>query len=100
MDYRIIKSPSAGTREIIKKRIGNNCRTDIDSVGAIGLVQGKVIDMLYASDVAEKSVGVTVEDIKGNCPQHITLIGIFGDIASVEVALNDIKTKLEEGKSL
>ena len=55
--------------------------------------------MIVASDIAEKAVGVTVEDIKGSCPQNMILLAIFGDTASVEAAITQIKNKLEEGKS-
>ena len=68
-------------------------------MGAIGLVQGKLIEMIYAADIAEKAVGVTVEDIKGSCPQHMILLAIFGDTASVEAAINEIKLKMKEGLS-
>ncbi len=98
MDFRIIKSPSESTKDILKRRMGTNCKTDLNSIGAIGLVQGKLIDMIYASDIAEKAVGVTVEDIRGTCPQHMVLIGIFGDTSSVEAALNEIKLRMKEGK--
>nr|WP_246517042.1 BMC domain-containing protein [Clostridium aciditolerans] len=80
--------------------MGGNCKTDLDSSDAIGLVQGKLIDMIYAADIAEKAVGVTVEDIRGLCPQHMVLIGIFGDTASVEAALNEIKLKMKEVKAI
>ena len=54
---------------------------------AVGLVQGKVVDMIAAADVAEKAGDVRVFDLKGLCPQHITMIGIFGDIADVEASI-------------
>ncbi|AYD40412.1 BMC domain-containing protein [Clostridium fermenticellae] len=98
MDFRIIKSPSQSTKDILKRRMGANCNTDVDSIDAIGLVQGKLIDMIYAADIAEKTVGVTVEDIRGTCPQHMMLIGIFGDTSSVESALSQIKLKMKEVK--
>lgn len=99
MDFRIIKSPSDGTKDIIKRRIGTNSKIDLKNVDAIGLVQGKLIDMIYASDIAEKAAGVTIEDIRGTCPQHLVLIGIFGDTSSVESALSEIKFKMEEVRS-
>lgn len=80
--------------------MGGNCKTDLDCSDAIGLVQGKLIDMIYAADIAEKAVGVTVEDIRGTCPQHMVLIGIFGDTASVEAALNEIKSRMKEVKAI
>lgn len=100
MDFRIIKSPSPSTKDILRRRMCGNCKTDLDSSDAIGLVQGKLIDMIYAADIAEKAVGVTVEDIRGLCPQHMVLIGIFGDTASVEAALNEIKLKMKEVKAI
>ena len=51
-------------------------------------------------DIAEKAVGVTVEDIRGSCPQNMILLAIFGDTASVESALREIKRKVEEGTDL
>jgi len=101
VDFRIIKSPSQSTKDILIRRIGGNCKIKLDGVDAIGLVQGKLsIDMIYATDIAEKSAGVTVEDIKGTCPQHMVLIGIFGDTSSVESAINEIKLKMKEGKTI
>ncbi|WP_040191529.1 BMC domain-containing protein [Clostridium culturomicium] len=99
MDFRIIKSPSEGTKDILKRRMVTSSKLDISKVGAIGLVQGKLIEMIYAADIAEKAVGVTVEDIKGSCPQHMILLAIFGDTASVEAAINEIKLKMKEGLS-
>ncbi|WP_138204272.1 BMC domain-containing protein [Haloimpatiens lingqiaonensis] len=100
MDFRIIKSPSHSTKDILIKRMGAKCQTDLNSVDAIGLVQGKLIDMIYAADIAEKAVGVTVEEVRGTCPQHMVLIGIFGDTSSVEAAINEIKMKMKEGKTI
>ncbi|WP_300382334.1 BMC domain-containing protein [Clostridium sp.] len=100
MELRIIKSPSEGTMDIIKRRVGVNCKTDFNSVDAVGLVQGRMIEMICAADIAEKAVGVTVEDIRGSCPQNMILIAIFGDTYSVESAIKEIKVRMEEGKAL
>ncbi|EOR25076.1 hypothetical protein SDC9_52786 [bioreactor metagenome] len=100
MEFRIIKSPSEGTLDILRRRMGTNCKTDLDSADAIGLVQGRMIEMICAADIAEKAVGVTVEDVRGSCPQNMILIAIFGDTASVESAIKEIKIKMEEGKTL
>ena len=97
MDYRIIKSPSKGTVELLKRRMGiRDEESIIDNADAIGLVQGKMIDMICASDIAQKLVGVEVFDIRGICPQHMTLLAIFGDTASVSSALVEIERKLKE----
>ncbi len=91
MDLKIIKSPSRGTIEILKRRKGSGPQIEIEDVDAIGLVQGKLIEMIVAADIAEKTVGVTVEDIRGSCPQNMILLAIFGDTASVEEAIRKIK---------
>ena len=99
MDYRIIKSPSQGTKELLKRRIGIGAEASqiVEEADAIGLVQGKMIDMVCASDIAEKAVGVDVFDVRGICPQHMTLLAIFGDTASVCSAISEIENKLKEG---
>lgn len=97
MDIRIIKSPSQGTIDILLRRKGSDKNTQPPCTDAIGLVQGKMIDMVVASDIAEKAVGVTVEDIRGSCPQNMILLAIFGDTAAVESALSQIRQETQEG---
>jgi hypothetical protein len=96
MEYRVIKSPSKGTMDILLRRKGSGVNVNIPCCDAVGLVQGRLIDMVCAADIAEKAVGVTVEDIKGTCPQNMIMIAIFGDTASVEAAINEIKRELNE----
>ena len=97
MECRIIKSPSPGTLGILSRRKGSGQANKLEQVDAIGLVQGRLIEMVCAADVAEKAVGVTVEDIRGSCPQNMILLAIFGDTASVEAALEEIKRREKEG---
>ena len=93
MEIRIIKSPAHGTLDILLRRKGSGASTpDVCSSDL-----GRMIEMVCAADVAEKAVGVTVEDIRGNCPQNMVLLAIFGDTASVEAALEEIKRKEKEG---
>lgn len=96
MDIRLIKHPSQGTVDILLRRKGSARDVVPENIDAIGLVQGKMIEMIVASDAAQKSVGVTVEDIKGSCPQNMILLAIFGDTAAVETALRAVKDRLEE----
>lgn len=100
MDIKIIKSPSPGTLDILMRRKGSMSTEVPPVVDAIGLVQGKMIEMIVAADIAEKAVGVTVEDIRGNCPQNFMLLAIFGDTASVEDALAQIQVEVEGGRYL
>ena len=96
MTIKIIKSPSEGAMQIIRKRIGlqENLPEHPD---AVGLVQGNVIDMICAADLAEKAASVHVYDLKGVCPQHMTLLAMIGDTASVTNALCEIENRLKEG---
>lgn len=94
MDYRIIRQPSQGTLDILAHRKGSPSSHKVADTDAVGLVQGKLIDMLVAADIAEKTVGVTVEDIRGSCPQNMIVLAIFGDTASVEAALARMKEKI------
>jgi hypothetical protein len=96
MEYRVIKSPSKGTMDILLRRKGSGVNVNVPCCDAVGLVQGRLIDMVCAADIAEKAVGVTVEDIKGTCPQNMIMIAIFGDTASVEAAINEIKREMNE----
>ena len=90
MDCRMIKSPGEGTLAILNRRKGSGPKAALEIPDAVGLVQGKLIEMVCAADVAEKAVGVTVEDI--------ILLAIFGDTASVEAAIEEIKRKEKERK--
>ena len=91
MEWKIIKSPSQGTVDILMRRMGSPVNKEASRYDAIGLVQGRLIEMIVASDIAEKTAGVVVEDIRGSCPQNLILIAIFGDTASVEAAIESIR---------
>ena len=97
MDTYIIKQPTQGTLDILQRRgvLIKQGGLEFGS-SAIGLVQGRMIEMVVAGDIAEKASGVVVEDIKGSCPQNMILLAIFGDTASVESALDLIKTKMAD----
>ena len=53
MEIRIIKSPAHGTLDILLRRKGSGASTPIESVDAVGMVQGRMIEMVCAADVAE-----------------------------------------------
>ena len=95
MDYRIIKSPSRGAMDILFRRKGSAPTVPLGKHDAVGLIQGRLIDMVFAADIAEKAAGVIVEDIKGQCPQNLIMIAIFGDTASVDAAIAEIQYKFK-----
>ena len=92
---RIISHPSPGVFEFLRQRVGavgKKIFTEAEvPFTAVGLIQGKVVDMIAAADVAEKAADVRVFDLKGICPQHITMIGIFGDIAEVKASIEAVE---------
>lgn len=96
MEFKIIRSPSDGAKEMLKRR-GVNKNKSIYDFGAVGLVQGKIIDMIYATDIAEKMSNVYVEELHGSCPQHMIAIAIYGDISAVETAIFKIKQIYKRG---
>ena len=58
---------------------------------SLGLIQGPLAEIIVAGDVAEKASSVDITEIPGVCPQHITMIGVFGDTASVSEALKAVE---------
>ena len=96
MDIQIIKSPSAGVVEMLQRRSSGKNFLENKVWDTVGLVQGKLSEMLVATDIAEKAANVKVEEIRGICPQHFTLIAVFGDTASVSEALNSISQTFGE----
>ena len=93
MECRIIKSPTPGVLDILFKRSNTKIEKTV-CVDAVGLVHGRMIDMVVAADLAQKVVDVTVCDIRGSCPQNMVLLAIFGDTASVESAISIIKESM------
>lgn len=94
LNIQFITHPGPGVIEILMTRMGASARKTIQLIdfSAVGLVQGRLVDMIYAADIAEKAADVQVFDLKGLCPQHLTMIGIFGDIAAVKASLDAIST--------
>lgn len=96
MDIEIIKSPSDGVVEMLQRRSSAKNFFENKVWDTVGLVQGKLSEMLVAADIAEKTANVRVEEIRGICPQHFTMIAVFGDTASVGEALNSISQTFSE----
>lgn len=95
MKIRIMKTVSAGTKEIILSRARKSGLNEIFSEhSALALVHGDVCDMIYASDLAQKAASVEVFEVPGTCPQHMTCLAIVGDVAAVEAAVQKIKAAI------
>jgi len=59
--------------------------------GAVGLLQAKLIDLYWASDLAEKASNVRTALVLGNCPQHVQMLAVLGQQESVQTALAKIR---------
>ncbi|HWQ78196.1 MAG TPA: BMC domain-containing protein [Anaerovoracaceae bacterium] len=101
LKIQFIRRPTKGTLKMLFRRSGT-LRTQEPEPSyfeAVGLVQGPLADIITAGDIAEKTSAVIVEEIQGICPQHFTMIAIFGDTAAVAVALITVSEKID-GKRL
>lgn len=98
LKIQFIKRPTESTLKMLFRRSGTLRSQSPDSADyeAVGLVQGPLADIIAAGDVAEKTSGVLVEEIQGICPQHFTMIALFGDTAAVAVALAAIGEKIDK----
>lgn len=92
LNQQFISHPSPGVIAILANRMSAAAKGQLAEMdaSAVGLIQGKLVDMIAAADVAEKAASVLVFDLKGSCPQHLTMIGIFGDVSAVKASLDAI----------
>jgi ethanolamine utilization microcompartment shell protein EutS len=95
LNIQFITHPGPGVIDMLMTRMGASGKKTLEivSFSAVGLVQGRLVDMIAAADIAEKAAEVHVFDLKGSCPQHLTMIGIFGDIAAVKTSLEAIQAQ-------
>ncbi len=98
LKIQFIKRPTQSTLKMLFRRSGalRNQEPKEACFEAVGLVQGPLADIIAAGDIAEKTSGVIVEEIQGICPQHFTMIAIFGDTSAVAVALIAISEKIDK----
>lgn len=96
LSCEIINSPSRGTVAILKRKVlEKEIRTLLDEtrVESVGLIQGQLARIIVASDIAMKSADILVSEISGSCPQHITMIALFGTTSAVKAAMNAVEDK-------
>jgi hypothetical protein len=90
---QFIKSPRENTVKLLTRRMHPDAQKNIlgKKWGAVGLVQDHLPNLFAMADIASKQANVVVEEVRGTCPQHITMMAIFGDTASVRAALDSIE---------
>lgn len=93
MKTRIINAPTPDIVAMLKRRMPGEFRSRLDllRIDAIGLLMLSVPDLYFYADLASKSANVVVSEIFGSCPQHITTLAIFGEVAAVNEAMRMIE---------
>ena len=94
LSFKIINRPSKSVMTLLKNRIHDKRIKDWlanGNIEAVGLIQGPLGSIIAAMDVAEKTADVEVVEINGTCPQHIVLIAVMGDTASVNVSMEAVR---------
>lgn len=93
MKIRLINAPAPETLAMLRRRMPSEFRTRLDllRVDAVALIMLPVPDLYFYADLASKSASVMVSEIFGSCPQHITTLAIFGEVAAVGEAMRIIE---------
>lgn len=94
LNIRIINKPSKGIIRLLLRKISDTQVMEYlenGSVNSLGLIQGQLAQIIASADIAEKASNVQIAEITGSCPQHITMIGIFGEISSVEESIKAVQ---------
>ena len=96
IQLRLIRQPTDDTAELLKPRLWRGTKEKFDSFqfDTIGLIQGHVIEMLAAADVVGKAAPVQVAEVLGLCPQHFSLLGVFGTSEAVDTAMSAVEQAL------
>ena len=80
LKIHVMKTVSEGTKEIIIRRARmDGLRELFQTHAALALCNGNVCDLIYASDLAQKTSEVEVFEISGNCPPAPDLPGDSGE---------------------
>jgi ethanolamine utilization microcompartment shell protein EutS len=102
VNTQLVRSPSESTMELIKGRMGKRARDLLEEMkvnfDCVGLVQGTMVEMIAAADIADKASLVHVTELLGLCPQHFSMLAVFGEMEAVSTALEAIDKQLGQGK--
>ena len=93
VQIELIRAPTGAFLEMLLANVrpGDRKRLENTKWGAVGLVQARLIDLYWASDLAEKASNVETVLVLGNCPQHVQMLAILGQQASVKTAVDKIR---------
>lgn len=95
---RIIRGPSEGVQEMILDRLAKRERDKLaeKAYNAIALINGTVPNIYFYADIAQKAGQVHAAILTGTCPQHITTLALFGEVAAVNTAVRAIEAEDEK----
>jgi ethanolamine utilization microcompartment shell protein EutS len=88
---RLVVKPAKALLEVLKSRLRPKSASDFNEVGALLLIQGAVVDVLAAIDVATKASNVKAAEVVGNCPQQLNTVVFWGSVSDVKQALSALK---------
>lgn len=94
MKVAVIHRPSAATLSMIERKAYDPLiRKTLAEDGAesVGICQGSVLEIIVASDIAEKTANVIAGELNGSCPQHMTCLVVIGKTSAVTAAIDTIK---------
>lgn len=94
----IINAPTKNTVELLSRRADADLRVHLDSTlwDALALVSDGLVSLFAYADIAEKAADVFVVEIRGTCPQHVSMLAIFGSTSAVNAAVNAIVAYSEQ----
>lgn len=94
MKFATIHRPSDATLEMIARRVQDKSIRDIlknSNIESVGICQGTVLEIIVASDIAEKTSDVIASEINGSCPGRMTCLVVVGKTSAVVTAMDAIK---------
>ena len=92
-NLRIINGPGPEVMEMIRRRLPPDLRKELAgrSFNSIALISANIPGICYFADVAQKAGAVLAAELSGTCPQHVTTLALFGDIAAVQAGVAAIE---------
>ncbi len=102
MRIELIKAPRTEFLQILRGQVraGEKEQLQGEQWGAVGLIQGALIELYWAMDQATKASTVRVALVGGTCPQQIQMLAVFGRQTDVQTALNKIREAHRQRRSL
>ena len=90
---KIIHAPNPHIVKMICRRLNPDSRKQLNEIrfDSIALINAIIPNIYYFADIAMKSGCVYAAEISGTCPQHTTTLALFGDVSSIQAAMDAIE---------